>query len=214
MPPILDLLQSTGTIPGTLISRDHSSESRLPSPIPRDLHNGLIGIVVIACLSATCTASLFTFLTYRMIQFPRFIGCNQCVVLIYNLVLADLLQSVAFLLSAKSVAYDSVSSSSPSCFAQGLLLQIGDPGSGLFVFVISLHTFFLVSLWRRIGHRTFVCFVLGAWCFITLLVILPPILYERGAFVPSGAWVCDKYQITVPTSIECPLTLTAYFSAG
>lgn len=184
-------------------------------PLPDVLKGGLVAIIIVAVLSLIATVSLLAFLTYRMVfwrtNYIRYIGYNQYVVLIYNLLLADMLQSLAFILSVKWVAEKQILATAPACYAQGLLLQIGDPGSGLFVFAISVHTFLLVSMRRKLPYRVFVAIVVGLWAFIILLVILPPALFGRDAFVPSDAWVgfyrsyfqrC-KLAISNETCIQC-----------
>lgn len=182
------------TLSPLLRPRDASHLSKYDiDPLPGVLKGGLMAIIVIAVLSLVATISLLAFLTYRMVfwrtNYIRYIGYNQYVVLIYNLLLADMLQSLAFILSVKWVAEKQILATAPACYAQGLLLQIGDPGSGLFVFAISVHTFLLVSMRRKLPYRVFVAIVVGLWAFIVLLVILPPALFGRDAFVPSGAWV-------------------------
>lgn len=162
-------------------------------PMPTLQKHGLTAVVVVAALSVIATTSLFAFLSYRFIfwraKYSRYIGYNQYVVLIYNLILADLMQSIAFILSVEHVRREKITASSAACFAQGLLLQIGDPASGIFVFAISLHTFLLVTMRHKLGYRAFVTCVIGVWCLIALLVLVPTGLYGRYAYVPSGAWV-------------------------
>src|SRR5699024_9988379 len=106
-------------------------------PLPPHHRKGLIAVSVMAILSFLATVALITFVTYRMFfwrsSYTRYIGYNQYIVLIYNLVLADLQQSLAFLICLKWIAEDKISADTAGCFLQGLWLQIGDPASGLFV---------------------------------------------------------------------------------
>ena len=170
-------------------------------PLPDEQRRGLIAIVITASLSIVATTSLLCFLTHRMIfwrgKYARYIGYNQNVILIYNLILADLQQSIGFLLSAKWAAQNKIVTASPVCYAQGIFLQIGDPGSGMFVFAIAVHTFYMVSMGRKLSYRVFVGCVVSLWCFIALLTVLPPALFGRDAFVPSGSWVCDSHPDTL-----------------
>lgn len=163
------------------------------NPLPSDHRKGLIAISVMAIFSFLASLVLVSFITYRMLfwrsSYARYIGYNQYIVLIYNLVLADLQQSLAFLICLKWIAEDKISGDTAACFLQGLWLQIGDPASGLFVLAIAIHTFLLVALGQKLSHRVFVIFVVGIWGFICVLVIIPLASHGRYVLIPSGAWV-------------------------
>ncbi|PYH96864.1 integral membrane protein [Aspergillus ellipticus CBS 707.79] len=169
-------------------------------PLPNTQRKGLIAISVMAILSFIATLALISFISYRLIfwrgSYKRYIGYNQYVVLIYNLVLADLQQSLAFLICLKWIAENKISSDSAGCFLQGFWLQIGDPASGLFVLAIAFHTFLLVALGRKMSHRVFVSFVVGLWLFVAVLVIIPLASHGRYVFIPSGAWcwISEDYE--------------------
>ncbi|PWY69502.1 integral membrane protein [Aspergillus heteromorphus CBS 117.55] len=169
-------------------------------PLPSIQRKGLIAVSVMAVLSFIATAALISFISYRLIfwrgSYARYIGYNQYIVLIYNLVLADLQQSLAFLICIKWIAEDKISANTAACFLQGFWLQIGDPASGLFVLAIAFHTFLLVALGRKMSHRVFVCFVIGLWVFVGVLVIIPLASHGRYVFIPSGAWcwISEDYE--------------------
>src|SRR5450432_101482 len=78
-----------------------SPESQTLSPLPPVLSQGLIAVSLFGFLSFFFSVCLFLFLTYRLISWRQKWGCqastNQFLVLIYNLVLADIQQSMAFL---------------------------------------------------------------------------------------------------------------------
>lgn len=162
-------------------------------PLPTAHHNGLIAVAVMATLSFFATLALSVFITYRLIfwrsKYSSNIGLNQYVILIYNLVIADMQQALAFLLCYQWITEDKIRESTPTCFIQGLFLQIGDPGSGLFVLAIALHTFVVVIMGKMPSHTAFSIAVVGLWTFIILLVIIPLAIYGRYVFIPSGAWV-------------------------
>ncbi|KAF7118645.1 hypothetical protein CNMCM5793_008183 [Aspergillus hiratsukae] len=169
-------------------------------PLPATQHKGLIAVAVMAILSFIATLALIVFITYRLIfwrsNYHRYIGYNQYVVLIYNLVIADLQQSLAFLLCLKWIAQDKIEASSAACFLQGLWLQIGDPASGLFVLAIAVHTFLLVAMGHKLSYRVFVSGVIGLWVFVAVLVIIPLAAHGRYVFIPSGAWcwISEEYE--------------------
>ncbi|KAE8353864.1 G protein-coupled glucose receptor regulating Gpa2-domain-containing protein [Aspergillus coremiiformis] len=169
-------------------------------PLPSAQRNGLIAVSIMAILSFLASLILLMFVTYRLIfwrsNYARYIGYNQYIILIYNLVLADLQQSVAFLICLRWIAKNKIEASSAACFLQGLWLQIGDPSSGLFVLAIAVHTFLLVALGHKLSHRIFVSGVVGVWVFVAILVIIPLASHGRFVFIPSGAWcwISEEYE--------------------
>ncbi|KAJ5391933.1 hypothetical protein N7509_007423 [Penicillium cosmopolitanum] len=187
----------------SMLQRDMASNSPLHprltndvtldiNPLPTVQRRGLIAISVMALLSFLATGTLLSFITYRLIfwksSYSRYIGYNQYIILIYNLVLADFQQSLAFLICLRWIVTDQIKSGTAGCFLQGLWLQIGDPGSGLFVLAIAFHTFLLVVWGRKMSYKVFVTFVCGVWAFIALIVIIPLAMYGGDVYVPSGAW--------------------------
>ncbi|KAL2809638.1 G protein-coupled glucose receptor regulating Gpa2-domain-containing protein [Aspergillus granulosus] len=169
-------------------------------PLPDDHRKGLVAVFVMAALSTIATLSLIGFITYRLIfwrsNYARYIGYNQYIVLIYNLVIADLVQSVAFFICVKWYADNKVQTSTAACFLQGFGLQIGDPASGIFVLAIACHTFYMVALGRKLSYGVFVAAVIGLWVFVAILVIIPLGIHGKDVFVPSGAWcwINENYE--------------------
>ncbi|KAJ5491241.1 hypothetical protein N7539_002808 [Penicillium diatomitis] len=169
-------------------------------PLPIAQHRGLIAVSIMACLSLIATLTLLAFITFRLIfwrrNYQRYIGYNQYVILIYNLVLADFQQSLAFLVCLKWIATNKIEAGTVACFLQGLWLQIGDPGSGLFVLAIAFHTFLLVVWGYKMSHKMFVCFVIGVWVFIGIISVIPIALHGYRVFIPSGAWcwISEEYE--------------------
>ncbi|KAJ5199763.1 rhodopsin-like superfamily protein [Penicillium cf. griseofulvum] len=171
-------------------------------PLPSAHRRGLIAISIMALLSLIATSLLLGFITYRLVfwrgSYTRYIGYNQYIILIYNLVLADFIQSLAFILCLRWILTDKIEAGTAACFLQGLWLQIGDPSSGLFVFSIAIHTFLLVVWGRKMSYKFFVCFVVGVWVFVVLIVIIPIGMHGADIFVPSGAWcwISEDYETT------------------
>ncbi|KAL2822692.1 G protein-coupled glucose receptor regulating Gpa2-domain-containing protein [Aspergillus cavernicola] len=169
-------------------------------PLPAEHRKGLVAVFIMAILSTVATLILIGFITYRLVfwrsNYQRYIGYNQYIILIYNLVIADIQQSVAFLICAKWYAENKVQASTAACFLQGFWLQIGDPASGIFVLAIACHTFYLVALGRKLSYRVFVTIVIGLWVFIAILVIIPLASHGSDVFVPSGAWcwISEEYE--------------------
>ena len=92
-----------------------------------------------------------------------------------NLLIADFLQAVSFLVSFRWIHLNAMLAPSSGCFAQGFLLNIGDLTSGFFVMAIALHTFFTAVKGRRLGYHTFLFSIVFVWSLGLLLSIIGPI---------------------------------------
>ncbi|KAH8703366.1 G protein-coupled glucose receptor regulating Gpa2-domain-containing protein [Talaromyces proteolyticus] len=169
-------------------------------PLPSTQYKGLIAISVLAMLSVLATFGLLCFITYRLVFWrqgaKRYLGHNQYIILIYNLLLADLQQSLGFLICLHWIHNDAIRAGTAACFLQGLWLQVGDPGSGLFVLAIAIHTFMLVTSGRKLEHKWFVVAVVGVWVFLAVIVAIPIANHGVDVMVPSGAWcwINEKYE--------------------
>ena len=170
-------------------------EFRDESPLEGSDRSLFTAMGVIALFSLGSTLSLLSFLTYRFIYWQRYhqhpLAENQYVVLIYNLLLVDSLQAIAFLINLYWVSRGSVHFGEPACYLQGWWIQTGDPGSGLFVLSIALHTGAVVLRGHQLPQNIFVSCVIGLWMFILVLGFIPIGLYGSEVFVISEAnWVC------------------------
>jgi hypothetical protein len=177
---------------GELMIRSINDSNLDINPLPLEQRRGLIALSLMALLSFIATSSLLAFITYRLIfwklHFKRYIGYNQYIILIYNLVLADFLQSIAYLICLKWIINNEIKSGTPACFLQGLWLQMANPGSGLFVLGIAFHTFLLIVWGYKMSHKIFITFVCSIWSIVIILMIIPLATHGADAFVPSGAW--------------------------
>lgn len=89
-------------------------------PLTPTLQIGLIPVALFGFLSAASSSGLLFLLTWRIWSWNRKSRhVNQFVLLIYNLILADIQQSMAFLLNAKWLATNSISVGTSTCWAQG-----------------------------------------------------------------------------------------------
>lgn len=163
------------------------------APLPGVLRKGLVAIIVVASLSAIMAFALLIFITYRLIFWrsfsSRFLGYNQYIILIYQLILADLQHALGYLISVKWLMEDKITADSWTCFGQGMWLQLANPGSGLFVLAIAIHTCLAITLNRKLSYRAFVAFIISIWAFLVAMVIIPIAMHGREAMVPSGPWV-------------------------
>ncbi|KAK2007665.1 integral membrane protein [Colletotrichum eremochloae] len=127
---------------------------------------------------------------------------NQFLVLLLNLLLADILQSCAFFLSVIWLVEDSIISNSPACWVQGWLLSMGDFATNAFVAAIAVHTY--LTLVRGIGIpcKVFYSVAILLWLFALLTSVLGVIITNNGAgaggfYVRDGAWcwINAEYEI-------------------
>ncbi|KAF7714459.1 Uncharacterized protein PECH_004949 [Penicillium ucsense] len=149
---------------------------------------------VVALLSLVSTIGLLTFLTHRFIFWQRYykhpLAHNQYVVLIYNLLLVDLQQAIAFVICLYWVGQGRVHFGEIACYLQGWWIQTADPGSGLFVLWIALHTSAVVLRGRQLPFKVFICFVIGLWAFILILGVIPVSIHGSQSFVITEANWC------------------------
>ncbi|KAJ9623953.1 hypothetical protein H2203_005399 [Taxawa tesnikishii (nom. ined.)] len=169
-------------------------------PLPPDLKRGLIAPGLLGLLSATSTLGVLTFIVWRFFKwrshYRTYIGYNQYVVLVMNLLLAELAQGISFLYSFHWIAQNGIFAPTRTCFAQGMLLHLGDVASGFFVLAIALHTFYSAVKGARVSYATFVCSVIGIWILTLVLTFIGPIQHREHYFVRAGAWcwVSPEYE--------------------
>ena len=119
---------------------------------------------------------------------------NQFLILIYNLLLADIHQAASFLLNAVWVGRNGIQVRTSTCWAQGWLVQTGDLASSLFITAIALHTY-LAVVWNYTPPQSVIYItVIGLWGFNYLLVIIGIAMTDNGKeaggfFVRASAWV-------------------------
>jgi hypothetical protein len=173
------------------LQTQHYAKTSL-DPLPNVVRRGMIAMGTVGLLSTASTLSLLLFITYRMVYWRRYYDQpmikNQILVLIYNLLLADFQQSLAFIISFYWASQNRMVGPHPACSAQGWFIQIGDVSSGLFVLSIGIHTFISI-VWRKIiSTRAFMAWVIGMW--ISCITISSTgLLKVREGFVPTAAWV-------------------------
>ncbi|KAL6235082.1 hypothetical protein BDW75DRAFT_230588 [Aspergillus navahoensis] len=163
-------------------------------PVDGSTKAGFIAMGICGLVSFVATLSLLSFLTYRFIFWKRYykrpLAQNQYVVLIYQLLLVDLQQATAFLLCLHWVSKGAVYYPSAACILQGWWIQTADPGSGLFVIAIAMHTGAVVLRGRQLPFRAFVVCVVSLWAFILVLGFIAVGLYRSETFVASEAGWC------------------------
>ncbi|EPE10509.1 integral membrane protein [Ophiostoma piceae UAMH 11346] len=126
---------------------------------------------------------------------------NQFLILIYNLLFADIQQASAFLLNVQWLVKNAVVVNTPICWAQGWFISTGDMASSVFVTAIAAHTYMGVVHGYRLPTWAFYSALVLLWCFVYGLAILGVIITKNGAgagglYVRAGAWcwVNAEYQ--------------------
>lgn len=161
------------------------------SPLPSDLRTGLIVVSVFGYLSFFSSVGLFIILAYRILRwrqkYQRF--PNQFLFLIFNLALADIQQSLAFLLNSSWLAQNGVFVNSSTCFAQGWFVSTGDLASGVWCLAIGVHTFADLILNFRLTTGKFVAVIASLWTFVYACAIIGVAMHPKDYYVRAGAWV-------------------------
>ncbi|KAF7444487.1 Git3 multi-domain protein [Pyrenophora tritici-repentis] len=161
---------------------------------------GMVPLAVCAMLSLFSVAALLGFITQRMISWRRhyrqYVGYNQYVILIFNLLIADLQQSIAFSISFHWLRLNKILAPTGACFIQAWFLQIGDVASGFFVLAIGIHTWLGVVKGYKLPYLWFVVAILSIWFFALFLTVLGLAMHRDRYFARAAAWcwVSSEYQ--------------------
>jgi hypothetical protein len=134
---------------------------------------------------------------------------NQFLVLIYNLVIADIKQSIAFLLNANSLRHDAVVVGTSTCWAQGWFVSTGDLASSVFIFAIAAHTFLAVVKDYKLPSYLFYSAIVCLWTFVYAMAVIGATMHPDDIYVRAGAWVClgssSVHSIPSPFLHHCSL---------
>lgn len=115
-----------------IVSRQLLEKRYLPypdslDPLPPVYREGLIPVCIFAMMSLLSVTALLAFITYRLVSWRQHyrynVGHNQFVILIYNLLLADLQQAIAFVMSFHWLRINKILAPTVPCFMQAWFLQ-------------------------------------------------------------------------------------------
>lgn len=170
------------------------------SPLPSDVRRGLTGVACLAALSLASSGLLFFYLSQRILrQFIRHPKSGrgsphptQFVLLILNLLLADIQQSCAFIINGHWLSVDSVQVGTTACWAQGWFVSTGDLASGVWALAIGLHTFSGIIFNYQIPMRAFYSVMIMLWVFVYAMALAGVGLYGDSLYVRAGAWVSPR----------------------
>ncbi|KAK2728942.1 integral membrane protein [Colletotrichum kahawae] len=118
---------------------------------------------------------------------------NQFLVLIYNLLLADIQQALAFLLNAAWLTKDGIVVETSTCWAQGWFISTGDLASSAFITTIAVHTYLAVVREYKLPTWLFYSMIFFVWFFVYALAVAGVIITNNGAddgglYVRAAAW--------------------------
>ena len=122
---------------------------------------------------------------------------NQFLVLLFNLLIADVHQSLAFLLNGVWLSSDGIMVGTSTCWAQGWLISTGDLASSCFILLIAIHTYMTVVWTYKPSQWALYAAIGGMWTFIYVMAIIGVTAVHNGSgyggyYVRAAAWVCKK----------------------
>ena len=163
--------------------------------LPNVLTQGLTAVSTLGFLSFSLSAMLLFRLAYKFARGTSKTRRNQFLILIFNLILADFQQSIAFMLNVEWLYRDAIAVGTSTCWAQGWFVSTGDLSSGLFTLAIALHSYADIVHDFRLSHRIFMSVIASLWAFNYLLAIASVALHPTDVFVRAGAWcwINNKY---------------------
>ena len=179
-----------------------------PQPLDQDPVSGSLllpdyivpwmrAIVALGFISFTASVSLLFLLSYKLVVWQiRSKKSNQFVILIFNLLWADITQALAFLLNVEWLRLGTVVVGGPICFTQGWLVSTGDLGSGVWCFAIGVHTFASVIFDYRLRTRYFFLTVILLWVFIVGVSSIGIGMYGSQLYVRSGVWCWINHELS------------------
>ncbi|KAI1205362.1 G protein-coupled glucose receptor regulating Gpa2-domain-containing protein [Annulohypoxylon truncatum] len=126
---------------------------------------------------------------------------NQFLVLVYNLLLADMHQATAFALNIPWIRENEIIVGSPSCWAQGWFVSTGDLSASCFICAISVHTYLSVVKGYRPPHWALHLAIAGLWLFVYVMAVTGVAATnngkEAGGFyvrAVAWCWVSVRYE--------------------
>ncbi|KAH7027236.1 G protein-coupled glucose receptor regulating Gpa2-domain-containing protein [Microdochium trichocladiopsis] len=130
---------------------------------------------------------------------------NQFLILVYNLLLADMHQATAFMLNITWLNRNEIAVGTDACWAQGFFVSNGDLAASCFITAIAFHTYFSVVRGYRPPHRVLYAMIGFLWVFVYLMGGLGVAITNNGKeagglYVRAAAWCWmnvkyEKYRL-------------------
>ncbi|KAL9619303.1 MAG: hypothetical protein Q9160_006068 [Pyrenula sp. 1 TL-2023] len=110
--------------------------------------------------------------------------------------MADIQQSISFLLSSRWLAENKINVETSTCWAEGWFLSTGDLASGIWILTIAIHTFFALVRGYKLPYPVFIAVIFAVWAFIYAMAIIGVLSHRSDFYVRAGAWcwINKKYQ--------------------
>lgn len=160
------------------------------NPLPKAHRDGLIAITVPALLSLLACFGLAVHLGRLIVRRRRKRRSqNQLAILVFNLMLADIQQSLGFLLEAHWLRINKIEGTDDVCWAQGFLVSAGSVACVLFSFAIGLYTFVFITFRFQLRSIHFYSLITLFWLFVYLPPLGPVFAGVKHFFVPQGIMV-------------------------
>ncbi|KAF2489032.1 integral membrane protein-like protein [Lophium mytilinum] len=167
-------------------------------PIPHHIRLWLKAVSALGFLSFFASLSLFSILLYRVVRWHiKAKRSSQFVILILNLVFADIQQSIAFLLNTEWLRLNKIAVGTRICWAQGWFVSTGDLASGVMCFAIGIHTLASVILNYRLSTRYFIATIVFLWAFVYTMALIGVGLHPYDLYVRAGAWCWVHHDFTL-----------------
>lgn len=146
-------------------------------------------------LSFFASFSLFLVLGYRLFKWhSKAKHANQFVILIFNLVLADIQQSLAFLLNTEWLRMNQIAVGTRICWVQGWFVSTGDLASGVWCLAIGIHTFASVIFNYRLRTLHFYLTIAALWTFVYSMALIGIGLHPHDLYVRAGPWCWVNHE--------------------
>lgn len=170
------------------------------SPLPPHLRKGLVAVGSLATISLATTLVVLGMVVHRYIIWSKHAEktstYNQCIILLSNLLVADVFQALSFSISFTWFWEDGILAPSGYCYAQAGFLNFGDLASGAFVTTMALHTAYLVVKKRSVPQKVFRRSIPGIWFMAFFLTIAGPLAHGSDFYARAGNWV--SHSLVLP----------------
>jgi len=171
----------------------HSSNSTV-IPLSASHQKGLVAVGSLAALSIVTTGLLLLFLIRRaflhVIDQSNAASSLKHHILIFNLLLAQLLQSLGFVIGLHWSVAGHISASSGWCDAQAGILQAGDLTTGCFAFMIAVQCCWMTVKGRNMSQACVVLMAIFIWVFAIILTASGR-ANQSDFFVPGAGDWCE-----------------------
>ena len=175
-----------------MLAKRDTLSPRTTGTLTPSFEHGLVPIALCAMLSLLSVTALLVFITHRLVSwrnhYKEYVGYNQYIILIYNLPLADLQQSIAFSISIRWLRLGEILAPTAPWFMQAWFMHLGDVASGFFVLAIATHAWMSVVKSYRIPYRWFVVVIVFIWLAALALTVLGLATFGNRFFARAGGW--------------------------